>query len=181
MDPGERWDSPAPACVPCPQPQDGWLSRARRVACPQGLLPAAGTGISIPSRCQSECLHPARLERLGSGSREVVICLGSITADTGRQVPAQPQLARPQRRWAQGRGVSLCWEHSAPGRGKIWWQQRDAPRGGWFSKGWEMGPRSHPRANPADSPCSRGRRKGTGASTLEEGWGFVWPRSRDAH
>lgn len=38
MDQGERRDSPAPACVSCPQPQDGWLSLARRVACPQGFL-----------------------------------------------------------------------------------------------------------------------------------------------
>lgn len=37
MDGGEWRDSPAPACVPCPQPQDGWLSPAWRVACPQGF------------------------------------------------------------------------------------------------------------------------------------------------
>jgi len=37
MDQGERRDSPAPACVPGPQPQDEWLSPARRVVRAQGF------------------------------------------------------------------------------------------------------------------------------------------------
>lgn len=60
---------------------------------PRLWVPAAGTGISIPNWCHSECRHPARS---GSGSREVIVCLGSVTAETGRQVLAQPQLAQPQ-------------------------------------------------------------------------------------
>lgn len=56
-----------------------------------------------------ECSHPARPQQLGSGSCKVIIC------------------------------HSLPWEHSALGRAKIWWHQRDAPRGGCFSKGWRTG------------------------------------------
>lgn len=90
MDLGKQRDSPALICILCPQPQDGWLSQETGMSprLPWPRVPAAGTDFSIPNQMRSE--------RLGSGSHEVVICPGSITADLGRQVPAQPRLARLQ-------------------------------------------------------------------------------------
>lgn len=137
--------SPAPGRVAQPSQEGGVSPRL-----PWLRVPAVGTGVSIPNRRHSEGGHPARSERLGSASHEVIDCVGSVTADTGRQVPAQPQ-----RRWARGCGVPLRWEHSALEKGKIWWQRKDAPGVGGFPRAGRWGRFPSPAQR---KPC-RGRRK----------------------
>jgi len=126
--------SPAPGRVAQPGQESG--------ACP-GLLwpwvPAAGMGISMSNWCRSECLHPARSERLGSGSCEVIICLGCRTGDTGMQERAQPQPAWLQRRWARGHGVSLRWEHSVQGEGRFGGSGGMHPEVGGFPRAGRWG------------------------------------------
>lgn len=150
----EGWrDSPAPACVPCPQPQHGWIGLARSLVSPRlpwPRVPVAGMDVSIPNQCHWECRHPVGSERL-----EVAAQLSSASdPQQGCRYPPSPSFAGFRT------VVFPCTGNSALGRGKTWWQQRDAPRGGGFPK--EMRLRSHPRANPAASQCRRCQCTGRG-------------------
>ncbi|XP_068888014.1 neuronal calcium sensor 1 isoform X1 [Aphelocoma coerulescens] len=60
-------------------------SATRSVACPQGFY-GCKSSISIPNWCHSECQQPAGSEWPGSGSHEVIICPGSVTAVTEKEV-----------------------------------------------------------------------------------------------
>lgn len=89
----------------------------------------------------------------GRSGREVAAMKSSSVPDL-KQQDRETGIAQSPR-WVRA-GVVPCPGNTLPvGRGEIWWQWRGEPRGGWFSKGWEMRLRSHLRTNPTDPPAPK--------------------------